>query len=122
MDRGTAAAQEEQMAVDLPEVLDRYFRSVGDGDLDAFVACFADTASVADEDRLYEGRASIRAWRQKSMDAYSYTAEPLRVAPQAGDSYQVLVRVSGTFPGSPVELRYRFTLRDGLIGALDIRP
>lgn len=110
------------MAVDLPEVLDRYFRSVGDGDLDAFVACFADTASVADEDRLYEGRASIRAWRQKSMDAYSYTAEPLRVAPQAGDSYQVLVRVSGTFPGSPVELRYRFTLRDGLIGALDIRP
>lgn len=110
------------MAVDLPEVLDRYFRAVDDGDLDAFVACFADTASVADEDRLYEGRASIRAWRQKSMDAYSYTAEPLRVAPQAGDSYQVLVRVSGTFPGSPVELRYRFTLRDGLIGALDIRP
>jgi hypothetical protein len=114
--------QEEQMALDLPEVIDRYFRAVNDRDLDAFVACFADTASVADEDRLYDGRASIRAWRQKTMDAYAYTAEPVRVTSQAGDSYLAITRVSGDFPGSPIELRYRFTLRDGLIGALDIRP
>ncbi|MFG1866791.1 nuclear transport factor 2 family protein [Micromonospora arborensis] len=110
------------MAVDLPDVIDRYFRAVDERDLDAFVACFADTASVADEDRLYDGRAAIRAWRQKTMDAFSYSAEPLRVTPQAGDSYLVLSRVSGDFPGSPIELRYRFTLRDDLIGALDIRP
>ena len=56
------------------------------------------------------------------MDAYSYTAEPVRVTPQAGDSYLAITRVSGDFPGSPIELRYRFTLRDELIGALDIRP
>ncbi|MFG2049165.1 nuclear transport factor 2 family protein [Micromonospora sp. NPDC048935] len=110
------------MAVDLPDVLDRYFRAVNDRDLDAFVACFADTASVADEDRLYDGRASIRAWRQKAMDAYTYTAEPVGVTPQAGDSYLVRIRLSGDFPGSPIELRYRFTLRGDLIGALDIRP
>ncbi|MET8042040.1 nuclear transport factor 2 family protein [Micromonospora sp. NPDC005215] len=110
------------MAVDLPDVIDRYFRAVDDRDLDAFVACFADTARVADEDRLYDGRAAIRAWRQKTMDAYSYTAEPLGVTPQAGDSYLVRTRVSGDFPGSPIELRYRFTLRDDLVGALDIRP
>ncbi|MET8282221.1 nuclear transport factor 2 family protein [Micromonospora sp. NPDC005174] len=110
------------MTVDLPDVIDRYFRAVGDGDLDAFVACFADTASVADGDRLYDGRPSIRSWRERTMSEYSYTAEPVRVTPQAGDSYLVLTRVSGDFPGSPIELRYRFTLRDGLIGALDIRP
>ncbi|MEV1318993.1 nuclear transport factor 2 family protein [Micromonospora arborensis] len=110
------------MAVDLPDVIDRYFRAVDERDLDAFVACFADTASVADENRVYDGRAAIRAWRQKTMEAFSYTAEPLRVTPQAGDSYLVLSRVSGDFPGSPIELRYRFTLRDDLIGALDIRP
>ncbi|GGO27005.1 DUF4440 domain-containing protein [Micromonospora parathelypteridis] len=110
------------MAVDLPDVIDRYFRAVDDRDLDAFVACFADTASVADDDRVYDGRAAIRAWRQKTMDATSYTSEPVRVTPQAGDSYLVLSRVSGDFPGSPIELRYRFTLRDDLIGALDIRP
>ncbi|MET8086611.1 nuclear transport factor 2 family protein [Micromonospora sp. NPDC005197] len=110
------------MAVDLPDVIDRYFRAVRDGDLDALVACFADTASVADEDRLYEDRPSIRSWAQRTMAASSYTAEPLRVTPQAGDSYLVIARVSGEFPGSPIELRYRFTLRDDLIGALDIRP
>ncbi|MEH1165234.1 nuclear transport factor 2 family protein [Micromonospora sp. CPCC 205539] len=110
------------MAVDLPEVIDRYFQAMDDDDLDAFVACFADTASVADEDRLYDGRASIRAWRQRTMAASSYTAEPLAATAQAGDSYLVRTRVSGSFPGSPIELRYRFTLRDDLIGALDIRP
>ncbi|PWR09828.1 nuclear transport factor 2 family protein [Micromonospora acroterricola] len=110
------------MAVDLPEVIDRYFRAVGDGDLEAFVACFADTASVAVEDRVYEGRAAIRSWRERAMAAYSSTAEPVTVTPQAGDSYLVLTRLSGDFPGSPVELRYRFTLRDELIGALDVRP
>ncbi|RLP86739.1 MULTISPECIES: nuclear transport factor 2 family protein [unclassified Micromonospora] len=110
------------MAVDLPDVIDRYFRAVDDGDLEAFVACFADTATVADEERVHEGRAAIRAWRQRTMEAYSYSAEPVTVTPQAGDSYLVLARVSGDFPGSPIELRYRFTLRDELIGALAIRP
>ncbi|MFF0152723.1 nuclear transport factor 2 family protein [Micromonospora sp. NPDC005203] len=110
------------MAVDLPDVINRYFRAVNDRDLDAFVACFADTASVADSDRLYDGRASIRAWRQKTTEASSYSAEPVGVTAQAGDSYLVRTRVSGDFPGSPIELRYRFTLRDDLVGALDIRP
>ncbi|MFF5180124.1 nuclear transport factor 2 family protein [Micromonospora sp. NPDC000316] len=110
------------MAVDLPDVIDKYFQATADGDMDAFGACFADTASVADEDRLYDGRASIRSWGERTAAATSYTAEPLRVTPQAGDSYLVLTRVSGDFPGSPIELRYRFTLRGDLIGALDIRP
>ncbi|MFC5924367.1 nuclear transport factor 2 family protein [Micromonospora vulcania] len=109
------------MAVDLPEVIDRYFQAAQADDLDAFVACFADTASVADEDRVHEGRPAIRAWRQRTMADTSYTAEPLAATPQAGDSYLVRTRVSGSFPGSPIELRYRFTLRDDLIGALNIR-
>ncbi|MEK8105701.1 nuclear transport factor 2 family protein [Micromonospora sp. M12] len=87
--------QEEQMAVDLPDVLDRYFRAVNDRDLDAFTACFADTASVADEDRLYDGRASIRAWRQKAMDANAYTAEPVGVTPQPATR-------TWSVPGCPV--------------------
>ena len=110
------------MPVAVPEVIDRYYRAINDGDLDAFVACFADDATVADEERLHEGPAAIRAWRERTMAAYAYTAEPLGVQPEAGDSYVVTARVSGTFPGSPTELRHRFTLRDDRIGALDIRP
>jgi hypothetical protein len=34
----------------------------------------------------------------------------------------VTAQVSGTFPGSPIQLRYRFTLRDGLIAAVTIAP
>ncbi|MGC4857214.1 hypothetical protein ACLQ24_28570 [Micromonospora sp. DT4] len=41
------------------------------------------------------------------MSEYSYTAEPVRVTPQAGDSYLVLTRVSGDFPGSPIDARWR---------------
>ena len=36
--------------------------------------------------------------------------------------YVVATRLTGSFPGSPVEMPYRFTLRSGLISRLDIDP
>ncbi|PZG00753.1 nuclear transport factor 2 family protein [Micromonospora deserti] len=110
------------MAVVVPDVINRYYRAVNDGDTDAFVDCFAENASVSDEDRIHEGRAAIRAWRERTAASSPYTADPVSAEAEAGDNYVVTSRVSGTFPGSPILLRFRFTLRDGLIGALDIRP
>jgi len=50
-----------------------------------------------------------------------YRVEPLAVGADGGDTV-VRERVSGDFSGSPVELRYRFSLRDGRIAALEIAP
>ncbi|OKI56023.1 nuclear transport factor 2 family protein [Micromonospora sp. CB01531] len=110
------------MTVTVPEVIVRYYQLSAEPDIDAFVSCFTDDAIVADEDRTYEGPAAIRAWRERTAAEFDYKAIPEAVEEEAGGNVVVRTLVSGTFPGSPVRLRHRFTLRDGLIGALDIRP
>lgn len=44
------------------------------------------------------------------------------VEEEADGNIVVTTLVSGAFPGSPVRLRHPLTIRDGLIGAPDIRP
>jgi len=56
------------------------------------------------------------------MDAkYAATARPHTVA-QDGRAHVVTCNVSGAFPGSPVDLRYTFTLARGRIASLEIAP
>ncbi|RZU76194.1 SnoaL-like protein [Micromonospora kangleipakensis] len=110
------------MTVTVPDVIARYYQLAGGPDIDAFVACFTDDAIVADEDRTYQGPAAIRAWRERTAAEFDYNAIPETVEEEAGGNLVVTTLLTGTFPGSPVRLRHRFTLRDGLIGALDIRP
>ena len=50
---------------------------------------------------------------------YHYTSEPLAVD-ASGPEVTVTARVTGDFPGSPVELRYRFTLEGASIARLEI--
>ncbi len=97
--------------VSLPEAIQGYFRAVDDDDNDALVACFADDAEVADEGNVRRGPDEIRAWREEVLDAEV-----------EDDRYIVRTRLTGSFPGSPVEMPYRFTLRGGLIGSLEIDP
>jgi len=107
------------VSIAIPEVIGEYFRAVNDGDADALVACFTDDAEVTDEGTTRRGPEEIRAWRAETASAYQYSAEALRVRSD-GDRYVATTRVVGNFPGSPVEMGYAFTLRDGLIRRLDI--
>ena len=109
------------MTVTVPDVIVRYYELSARTDVDAFVSCFTDDAIVADQGRTYEGRAAIRAWREQQVAEFDYHAVPDAVEDEVGGNVVVTAVVSGTFPGSPTRLRHRFTLRDGLIGALDIR-
>jgi SnoaL-like domain len=102
-----------------PAVIDSYFRSVNEDDTDALVACFTSDAEVTDESRTRRGPEEIRAWREETK-AYRYTAEVLGIE-RDGDRYDVSTRLTGEFPGSPVEMPYLFTLRGALISRLDIR-
>ena len=97
------------VTVSLPEAIQGYFRAVDDD------------AEVADEGNVRRGPDEIRAWREQTRSAYGYTAEVLG-ADVEDDSYIVATRLTGSFPGSPVEMPYRFTLRGGLIGRLEIDP
>lgn len=107
------------MALQLHPTLETYFAAGNTDDADSVAACFADDAVVHDEGRDIVGRPAIHAWAVESRRQYRFHAQPLSVA-DAADRTVVTAHLTGDFPGSPVDLRYRFKMADGLILALDI--
>jgi uncharacterized protein (TIGR02246 family) len=108
------------MPTTLPAVLDRYFAAQNAHDLVGLVACFAPDATVRDEGQDIVGTDAIRAWKAATSEKYRVTVEPLECRTE-GNRTVVVARVSGTFPGSPANLTYRFELRGGeQIGTLEI--
>jgi hypothetical protein len=61
----------------------------------------------------------IEQWKLEATAKYHYTSEPLSV--DVWDpNVTVIARVTGEFPGSPVDLRYHFTLEGDKIARLEI--
>jgi hypothetical protein len=107
------------MALELPTPLPAYFAATNARDIDGRLATFAADASVRDEGHDLAGHDAISAWIIETTRKYRFTATPLELDQEDGRTI-VTARVSGTFPGSPIELRYRFTLAGGKIAALAI--
>ena len=108
------------MAIHLPAPIDTYFASENARDTEAVDRCFAADAIVRDEGRTIEGVAAIKAWRVDARRKYNHTVEPLSVIERAGRTV-VTGRVSGNFPGSPVNLDHVFELDGNRIVSLEIR-
>lgn len=107
------------MSIQLPELLSRYF---DEGDPEASGCTgelFAADATVVDEGRTHRGSGAIAAWKREARAKYRYTAEPLSVW-QEGAGTVVRARISGDFPGSPVELDHVFVVSGGRITSLEI--
>jgi ketosteroid isomerase-like protein len=103
----------------LSPAIANYFAAKNRQDIETMLSVFADGAVVRDESRTHTGRTEIRAWMEETTRKYRATAEVSEVASD-GDRVRVGAIVSGTFPGSPVKLRFTFTLREGRIGGLEI--
>ena len=107
------------MSLSLPDPIAAYFRAQNAHDVDGMLSAFAPQARVYDEGQDLTGTAAIRAWIEDTTRKYRPSVTPLAIEQVDGLSV-VKVRVAGTFPGSPIELRYRFGLEGGLIVALEI--
>jgi hypothetical protein len=107
------------MLVQLPAAVGRYFDAANARDTDGVCAAFLSDAVVRDEERDRSGLAAIRAWTEEAGQRYRPAFQPLDSEP-LGDQTIVQCKVSGDFPGSPVTLRFAFTLRDGRIARLEI--
>jgi ketosteroid isomerase-like protein len=105
------------MTSTLPSILQTYFDAQNAHDADLLVDCFTPDAKVRDEGEDIVGHAAIRAWKKKVSDKYHITITPLRHWQENGHDL-VSANVEGTFPGSPIEFTYRFTLKNDLIAAL----
>lgn len=102
----------------LPAIIATYFDADNRHDADAVAACFTDTGVVHDEDADHAGRAAIAAWKRDTTAKYAVRTAPLSIEGSA--PHVVAARVSGNFPGSPLVLRFAFTLAHDGIGALEI--
>jgi ketosteroid isomerase-like protein len=107
------------MSKELRAPIDAYFAGKRSDDIDAMLAPFADAAIVRDVDQEIKGRADIREWMQETTRNFQYTVDIMDVAESATKT-AVIRRLSGDFPGSPVEQRYAFALDVGRIIRLEI--
>jgi hypothetical protein len=96
-----------------------YIAAANAHDIEAVTANFSEAAVVRDEGQIRQGIAAIRQWAVEVSKKYRPTVETLDLA-QADGRTILTGRVSGDFPGSPVELRYVFTVNGGKIERLEI--
>ena len=82
----------------LPEPIAAYFNA-DKRNGEAIARCFTTRAIVKDEGQTHCGPVAIKAWKTV-----------------------VTSRLTGNFPGSPVDLRFVFRLERGKIAFLEITP
>ena len=103
----------------LPGVLGELLAAQKNFDSGAFVKTFAENASVHDEGGDYHGTAAIKLWNEETNKKYQTRMEPIAFNDSKGESV-LTIRMSGTFPGSPVEAKFHFVISDGKIISLRI--
>src|SRR5437667_125311 len=107
-------------SLNLPKPIAAYF-DANRGGSEAVSQCFTEDAVVKDEGHTYKGRAAITQWKTDASNKYEYTSEPIACEVKDGETI-VTSHLVGTFPGSPVDLRYFFKLEGDKIASLEIVP
>jgi SnoaL-like protein len=108
------------MITNLPKAIANYIEAENRGDVEALGQCFAGNAVVRDEGQTIEGLPSIKEWKAETKRKYQHTIEPLASEQKEG-KIVVTNRLTGNFPGSPIELEFVFTLEGEKIVSLEIR-
>ena len=108
------------MSIDLPPPIAIYIAAENRDDIEALEQCFVNDAVVRDENQTIEGLDAIKQWKAETKRKYQHTIEPLSVEQKEGKTI-VTNRLTGNFPGSPIELEFVFTLKGYKIVSLEIR-
>lgn len=105
-------------ALTLPEPIAAYFAA--EHKPEALARCFTAQAVMKDEGHTYTGVDAIKAFMAEASAKYSATTVPFAL--ERDDGCQIVkAKVTGNFPGSPIDLSYRFRLERGLIASLEIK-
>ena len=108
------------MTLDLPKPIAAYFTADKAG-AEVVSQCFTENAVVKDEGHTYNGRAAIKKWKADAAAKYQYMSEPFSCDQKEGMTV-VSSRLTGNFPGSPVDLRFFFRIEGDKIASLEIIP
>lgn len=103
----------------LPNILSELVRTQNNFDSEGYANCFSETAVVFDEGKTHTGRKEIENWITDSNERYQSTMEPLSFEEKGKESI-LEAEVSGTFPGSPLVLKFHFEIADEKIQNLRV--
>jgi uncharacterized protein (TIGR02246 family) len=103
----------------LPKPIADYVAAFNAPDMEGMLRSFTPDAVVVDENKERRGRDAIRAWIEETSAQYSPRVA-VKDFTQEGNKAVMHGEVSGTFPGSPVVLRFAFDLKEGGIARLVI--
>lgn len=107
------------MSMELPKTIAAYVEAYNARDVKSAVACFSGDAVVHDEGKVHRGLKTIGEWMDATIGEYDPRLGPTNV--ELGDPETVVtITVSGSFPGSPVSLPFRFSIENGRIASLRI--
>ena len=105
----------------LPSAIESYFSGKNTRDFGMAASGFSSSAVVKDEGHDHQGSEAIRTWIGATTAKYDDRAE-VRAVSSDGANVDVTAEIRGKFPGSPIVLRFKFTLEDGQISRLEIAP
>ena len=116
-------SQPQDIAPDtLPQAITRYLNAHRAHDTALAVTAFTRDATVIDDGNTYEGSAAIERWLSRTATEFTYTIHLTGAQQADATHYTATHHLEGNFPGNTIDLRYQFTLRDGLIERLVIAP
>lgn len=107
------------MSAALPRTIQSYIDASNAHDVQSILACFADDATLRDENRTHRGKIDIERWATETIEKYKFQFKPLSTEDRDNETV-VAVEISGTFPGSPIALDYRFAIANEKIASLVI--
>ena len=107
------------MSAALPSKIQNYIDASNAHDVQSILACFADDATVRDENTTHRGKIDIERWATETIEKYKFQFKPLG-AKEGDNETIVAVEISGTFPGSPITLDYHFAIATEKIASLVI--
>ena len=107
----------ERLVRNLPTVIQDLVTAQNSFDSTAYADCFAETAVVFDEGKMHRGKQEIKNWIEKANKQYQAVMKPTAYSAAT----QILqAEISGSFPGSPLVLKYRFDIKEKAIHSLKI--
>lgn len=103
--------------MNLPNIVTELVKAQNEFNSTAYANCFTENAEVFDEGKTHNGKAEIESWIDKANKEYKASMKPL----DYNENENILsAEAFGTFPGSPIVLKYHFQFSDGLIQSLKI--
>jgi len=107
----------KQNKMNLPNIISKLVKAQNEFDSHAYADCFTNTAVVFDEGKTHNGKTEIQNWIDAANKEYKAIMKPLDYSERDN---VLSAEISGTFPGSPLILKYHFELNGGFIESLRI--